>query len=92
MILQATLSRLPWGYTFAMAAIPGPTFPTSTAGCWSRWKSAWRRPPSPHESFLHVLTSSARRRRRTDIDGYRDAALVLADRYEQAAAARLASA
>ena len=28
----------------------------------------------------------------TDIDGYRDAALALADRYEQAAAARLASA
>jgi len=28
----------------------------------------------------------------TDIEGYRDAALALADRYEQAAAARLASA
>jgi hypothetical protein len=28
----------------------------------------------------------------TDIDGYRDAALMLADRYEQAAASRLASA
>ncbi|MGB7588528.1 MAG: hypothetical protein WBM00_07455 [Solirubrobacterales bacterium] len=28
----------------------------------------------------------------TDIDGYRDAALALADRYEQPAAARLASA
>ena len=28
----------------------------------------------------------------TDINGYRDAALALADRYEQAAAARLASA
>lgn len=28
----------------------------------------------------------------TDIDGYRDAALALADRYEQAAAARFASA
>lgn len=28
----------------------------------------------------------------SDIDGYRDAALALADRYEQAAAARLASA
>jgi hypothetical protein len=28
----------------------------------------------------------------TDIDGYRDAALALADRYEQAAASRLASA
>lgn len=28
----------------------------------------------------------------TDIDGYREAALALADRYEQAAAARLASA
>lgn len=28
----------------------------------------------------------------TDIDGYRDAALALADRYEQAAAVRLASA
>jgi len=28
----------------------------------------------------------------TEIDGYRDAALALADRYEQAAAARLASA
>jgi hypothetical protein len=27
----------------------------------------------------------------TDIEGYRDAALALADRYEQAAAARLAS-
>jgi CRP-like cAMP-binding protein len=28
----------------------------------------------------------------TDIDGYRDAALMLADRYEQAAASRLTSA
>ncbi|MBA3866151.1 MAG: hypothetical protein H0X42_07380 [Solirubrobacterales bacterium] len=28
----------------------------------------------------------------TDIEGYRDAALALADRYEQAAAARLVSA
>lgn len=41
---------------------------------------------------LSARADELRAQAQTDIDGYRDAALALADRYEQAAAARLASA
>ncbi len=48
------------------------------------------------EQTPEELTARARQLRdeadRTDIDGYRDAYLALADRYEQAASTRLASA
>ena len=76
-----------------MAAHPWPDIPDEQR--WSlelmeerlEWTS--QQPPRELTARAEELRAQAAQ---TDIAGYRDAALALADRYEQAAAARLASA
>ena len=84
---------LPCGYTFeAMSAHPWPDVPKE-----HRWSielmeellEQTDQPPRELSARAEELRSQAAQ---TDVEGYRDAALALADRYEQTAAARLASA
>jgi hypothetical protein len=75
-----------------MAAHPWPDIPDE-----QRWSielmeellEQTEQPPRELSARAEELRAQAAQ---TDIDGYRGAALALADRYEQAAAARLASA
>jgi hypothetical protein len=86
------LSRAGWGYTWGMPAHPWPDLPEE-----QRWSielmeellEQTEQPPRELSARAEELRAQAAQ---TDIEGYRDAALALADRYEQAAAARLASA
>jgi hypothetical protein len=80
------------GYAFPMSTHPWPDIPNE-----QRWSielmeellEQTEQPPRELSARAEELRAQAAQ---TDIEGYRDAALALADRYEQTAAARLSSA
>jgi hypothetical protein len=75
-----------------MAAHPWPDIPDEQRWSLELMEERLERTSQPPRELSARAEELRAEAAQTDIDGYRDAALALADRYEQAAAARLASA
>jgi hypothetical protein len=80
-------------YTLPMAAVhPWPDIPDEQRWSIELMEELLERTTQPARELAARADELRAQAAQTDIDGYRDAALALADRYEHAAAARLASA
>lgn len=75
-----------------MSAHPWPDIPAKHRWVLEQMEERLDRATQPARELSARADELRAQAAQTDIDGYRDAALALADRYEQAAAARLASA
>jgi hypothetical protein len=75
-----------------MAAHPWPDIPDEQRWSLELMEERLERTSQPPRELSARAEELRAQAAQTDIEGYRDAALALADRYEQAAAARLASA
>jgi hypothetical protein len=75
-----------------MAAHPWPDIPDKHRWALDLMEERLERTEQPARELSARAEELRAQAAQTDIAGYRDAALALADRYEQAAAARLASA
>lgn len=80
------------GYTAFMPAHSWPDIPDKHRWALELMEERLERTEQPARELSARAEELRAQAAQTDIDGYRDAALALADRYEQAAAARLASA
>lgn len=79
-------------YTFPMAVHPWPDIPDKHRWVLEQMEERLEQTTQPPRELSARADELRAQAAQTDIEGYRDAALALADRYEQAAAARLASA
>lgn len=86
------MSRLRWDYTFPMAVHPWPDIPDKHRWVLELMEEQLGQTTQPARELSARADELRAQAAQTDIEGYRDAALALADRYERAAAARLASA
>jgi hypothetical protein len=75
-----------------MAAHPWPDIPDKHRWVLEQMEERLEQTAQPARELSARADELRAQAAQTDIEGYRDAALALADRYEQAAAARLASA
>jgi hypothetical protein len=75
-----------------MAAHPWPDIPDKHHWVLEQMEERLEQTAQPARELSARADELRAQAAQTDIEGYRDAALALADRYEQAAAARLASA
>jgi hypothetical protein len=75
-----------------MSAHPWPNVPDEQRWSLELMEERLERTAQPPRELSARAEELRTQAAQTDIDGYREAALALADRYEQAAAARLASA
>lgn len=75
-----------------MTAHPWPDIPDGQRWSLELMEERLERTAQPPRELTARAEELRAQAAQTDIEGYRDAALALADRYEQAAAARLASA
>lgn len=85
----------PWGawlHFLPMAAHPWPDVPDEQRWALELMEERLQRTSQPPQELSARAGELRAQAAKTDIKGFRDAALALADRYEQAAAARLASA
>lgn len=75
-----------------MAVHPWPDIPDKHRWVLEMMEERLEQTEQPPRELLARAEELRAQAAQTDIEGYRDAALALADRYEQAAAARFASA